>query len=475
MNIVDVFPYFIEKELLELRVRLLYDHVDKFIICEANRTHKGQPREYTLRKTLIELNLPLDKITVVEVDLSMYDNELNNWTREREQRNAVGQFITINDICIVSDCDEIIDPNRIQYYVMMAKQYPDNILRIPMVLLHNRADLQVHTIDKSGREIRAQWTSPFICLKSHLKRYTLSQIRESNAFQNFDFMLIDFKDLFLYDNNIIENAGWHFSWMGNAEKLIVKYDSVCHANDMPGSINMKPDEEAKDFLRHYHAHENGNDAMGRKDHVLKPYDINLLPKLIFELPDVHKLLLPNAFEEDWFNFPKLYSYVIDKFPSGSKFVEVGSWKGQSATFMCEHIAKANKDIEFFCVDTWEGSVEHASTHDLTNLYEKFLYNMKPYEKYYFPLKLDSIIASRKFKDKSLDFVFIDAAHDYESAKNDIIAWLPKIKNGGILAGHDYYPDNPEFCGVYQAVNEIFSQTEITQVGDCFVIEINETN
>ena len=199
--------------------------------------------------------------------------------------------------------------------------------------------------------------------------------------------------------------------------------------------------------------------------------------LIFNLIDVpinsNNLISNNNsvvdFEENWFTYPNLYLEMINKFSDGSRFVEVGSWKGRSSFYMCENIKKSAKDIEFFCVDTWEGSEEHIGNYNLDNLYEKFLTNMKSVESYYFPLKLDSISASKRFKDKSLDFVFIDAAHDYDSVKNDILAWLPKIKPGGVLAGHDYYPYGSDHQGVYRAVQEIFNNKLIRTSEDCFII------
>ncbi len=56
-------------------------------------------------------------------------------------------------------------------------------------------------------------------------------------------------------------------------------------------------------------------------------------------------------------------------------------------------------------------------------------------------------------DKTLDFVFIDADHSYEGCRADIEAWLPKLKSGGLLSGHDYA--NTEFpkFGVTRAVDE----------------------
>jgi predicted alpha/beta hydrolase family esterase len=54
----------------------------------------------------------------------------------------------------------------------------------------------------------------------------------------------------------------------------------------------------------------------------------------------------------------------------------------------------------------------------------------------------------------LDFVFIDADHKYESVKADIAAWLPKVRPGGHIAGHDYHSDWP---GVQKAVDEVLGK------------------
>ena len=62
-----------------------------------------------------------------------------------------------------------------------------------------------------------------------------------------------------------------------------------------------------------------------------------------------------------------------------------------------------------------------------------------------------------YEDASLDFVFLDGDHSYDGLKKDIIAWLPKVKKGGIICGHD-------FCladsGVIQAVTELFPYFEV---------------
>jgi hypothetical protein len=55
------------------------------------------------------------------------------------------------------------------------------------------------------------------------------------------------------------------------------------------------------------------------------------------------------------------------------------------------------------------------------------------------MRMESTIAARYIANYSLDMIFIDADHDYKSVLDDIIAWVPKVKEGGIIAGHDYDP------------------------------------
>jgi len=73
------------------------------------------------------------------------------------------------------------------------------------------------------------------------------------------------------------------------------------------------------------------------------------------------------------------------------------------------------------------------------------------------LKMTSVEAAKMFKDNALDLIFIDADHKYESVKEDIIAWLPKVRKGGILSGHDYDGEDNMHPGVKQAVDEIFGK------------------
>ena len=128
------------------------------------------------------------------------------------------------------------------------------------------------------------------------------------------------------------------------------------------------------------------------------------------------------FGQPWFSYPNLYKNIVNEFPSGSKFVEVGSWKGKSSAFMAVEISNSNKDIEFYCVDHWLGSREHydqshhAYEPNIHILYKTFLNNMKSVEKYYKPMRMSSLEASTYFEDSSLNFVFLDGSHDFSRAR-----------------------------------------------------------
>lgn len=72
----------------------------------------------------------------------------------------------------------------------------------------------------------------------------------------------------------------------------------------------------------------------------------------------------------------------------------------------------------------------------------------------------SVEAATTVPDYSLDFVYIDAAHDYQNVKKDITAWYPKVHPGGIVCGDDYYLTRHGNEGVIRAVNEFVKEHNI---------------
>jgi hypothetical protein len=159
--------------------------------------------------------------------------------------------------------------------------------------------------------------------------------------------------------------------------------------------------------------------------------------------------------EGWFNYPDMFAYAVETAPAEAHFVEIGTWKGQSSAFLAVEIINSGKKIRLDCIDNFTGSViEPGQMYDPDNqagrLLEVFHKNMEPVSGHYTAIRGDSADTASFYEDESLDFVFIDASHDYESFKKDLTSWFPKVKIGGLIAGHDYAD---AYQGIMKAVQD----------------------
>lgn len=113
-------------------------------------------------------------------------------------------------------------------------------------------------------------------------------------------------------------------------------------------------------------------------------------------------------------------------------VEVGVAQGWHAEILC----KENPGVKLHCVDVWDqipGYKEYEKTIDI--FYKEAQENLA---KFNAPLiRKYSMDAVKDFADNSLDFVYIDGAHDFKNVAMDICEWSKKVKVGGIVFGHDY--------------------------------------
>ena len=124
-------------------------------------------------------------------------------------------------------------------------------------------------------------------------------------------------------------------------------------------------------------------------------------------------------------------------------VEVGTRDGTFAKILCEN----NPQLALYCVDPWaEYSTRSQSMMD--KFYEEAKLNLKNFRCNL--IRKTSLEAVKEFPDEQLDFVFIDGNHLFDDTIRDTIEWSNKVRDGGIIAVHDYDP----FCGndVIQAVN-----------------------
>lgn len=269
--LIDAFPYFREKELLELRIATLYDHVDGFLITDANMTHRGEPKEFTCVETLKELGIPQDKVQVLHVELPTYEEAPDPWIRERGQRDAlsVGLFMLPDDTYFIcSDCDEIANPKKLDEVIEAVDLHSDKVVRLSMSMHYGRADRQL----QSDKGELFDWRCGTASTVGNLREFgTLSSLRACT--NNY------------YVGN--RDAGWHFSWMGDADDRKTKLRSIAEYY-----IWDKP--EVQQLCEDFEPEEGNTDMLGRQDHLLTSYPTRKLPPAALNIDRVRNYLLPDV-------------------------------------------------------------------------------------------------------------------------------------------------------------------------------------
>lgn len=301
-NVIDCFPYFNEKEILELRINLLKDYVDKFIIVDSNYTHSGNPKKYTLKRTIDELKLPKEKIEIIELDLSpekipppgdyefIWNKNAKIASREKLQRDSAVECLKKFDfsddtIFIVSDCDEIINPKYIETYCNICRNNPQFIFKADLVYLEGRSDYRLYHANNPN--VPVDWRySLFFCNKKHFESLSLTKIRSG---------LYDHIVRWVYSgNDRIRDVGWHFSWMGSNKNRILKSKSFCHHDQNIDYLtyNNYSNEKMQNFLLEYNFVDGNICPSGNVGIIIKKYPVENLPQIIFDLPRVKQFLLP---------------------------------------------------------------------------------------------------------------------------------------------------------------------------------------
>ena len=156
-------------------------------------------------------------------------------------------------------------------------------------------------------------------------------------------------------------------------------------------------------------------------YILKKYNIIVGSQYVVNIPDVGRDNLAELFKELDFN----------------RGVELGVDRGEYSEVLC----KANPSLHLFSVDPWASFAYEPNTY-VNEEQSYFDKNYNETKERLAPhnctlVKKTSAKALKDFEDNSLDFVYIDANHDFPNFVFDLHNWLKKIKPGGIISGHDY--------------------------------------
>ena len=281
--VFDCFTFFNELDLLEFRLRLLSDVVDKFVICESNYTHSGKPKPYYFDENKSRYAKWIDKIIYLPVEQSIdglnfdkvksYTPTDGSWKLENEQRMALlyaAEIMKDNDLVLVGDLDEIPDPRA----VTALKQSDiiidgvNNVISFSMLFHYYYMNCQMEGYDRL-------WNGTAACFADYFKSKGPQHLRDNrNHFTR------------------IPNSGYHFSYLGGPDKVKTKIESFAHTE-----FN-RPDITSDDNI--INAINNGQDIFKRTGISYKVVSLENYPEpirsLMLEYPQFIKneVTIPNS-------------------------------------------------------------------------------------------------------------------------------------------------------------------------------------
>ena len=218
--IYDCFTFFNELDLLKIRLEILYNTVDKFVIVEANQTHSGISKSYIFNEHISEFSKYLDKIIYLMIPEMPVSS--NAWDLENYQRNYIKNGLincNPNDIIIVSDLDEIPNPTAIIAYNSLTG------VKSLMQSMHYYY-LNCKCISSATLEY-VYWYHPKI--------------------MRFCDILGDIESVRHTACDCISDGGWHFSYLGGFEKIQLKIQSFAHQE--VNTVNYRDEKHIKNSIR----------------------------------------------------------------------------------------------------------------------------------------------------------------------------------------------------------------------------------
>ena len=136
--------------------------------------------------------------------------------------------------------------------------------------------------------------------------------------------------------------------------------------------------------------------------------------------------------------------------------EIGVERGRFSEILC----KAIPDLKLICVDPW-GVYGYNSAEKMDVVYQHALNRLKNFNIEFKRMK--SVDAAKEVPDGSLDFVYVDALHEFDNVMIDIITWAPKVRIGGIVSGHDY-----TIQYTYGVINAVQAYVRVHNVANWYI-------
>ena len=233
MKIFDCFMFYDEDLLLDLRLNILDQHVDFFVIVESKYFHNGKERQlkFDIKKYkqfenkiiyIVHENEPAGIHKVNKEDdegIKSYKLITNAHLRENDHRNHISQGLnsaTDNDLILISDVDEI--PN---FQSIKLEKVKNQIVMFEQSIFYYKLNRYLPNFI---------WYGTKGCKKKYLKS---PQWLRNIKSKKFLFWRLDtlFSDTKYINKYFINDGGWHFSNLKNAEDIELKLKSYLHHRD----------------------------------------------------------------------------------------------------------------------------------------------------------------------------------------------------------------------------------------------------
>ena len=249
MKLYDCFIFNGENFILDLRLNILNDFVEKFVIVESKYDHQGNKKNLKFKKENFKKFNSKINYKIIE----NFPENYNDWERENYQRNFIVNGLTEaddEDYIMISDVDEI--PNI------------ENLIKIKdrnfVAFKQRNFNLKINLLNKTYPD----WYGTRLCKKKYLKSPQWIRSQKVKPYSIFNFYRIKW--------NIIENGGWHFSFLMTPEDIVQKIKSFAHSE--------YNNEYFKDLKRINEAIKNNKDIFDRNQNYIKVNLDSSFPKFI---------------------------------------------------------------------------------------------------------------------------------------------------------------------------------------------------
>ena len=274
-KLYDCFIFNNETDLLEIRLNILNNYVDYFIIIESEETFTG------LKKKLVFdiKNYPKFKEKIIYGVINKFpENFSSAWQNESFQRNYILNLLdnaNSEDFIMISDLDEIPNLENI------------NLLDYDEKLIVFEQRLFLYKINYG--EIKPSWHGTKCIKKINLT--TPQHVRNLKTHKRYNFFRLDkkfFSKTYEDSFKVIKNGGWHFSWLGNTDFIKQKLESFSHTE--MNTVFINNDDHIEQCIKNLKPLETNQKIDIKK----LPIDSDYLPKYILDNLSKYKSLIDNG-------------------------------------------------------------------------------------------------------------------------------------------------------------------------------------